>query len=157
MQKITPFLWFNGNAEEAINFYTGTFKNTTVLNIARYPEGSPMPAGTVMSASIIIEGQQFTFLNGGQQYAFTPATSFFVHCDSQEEVDLLWSQLTNGGSEMQCGWLTDKFGLTWQIIPTALGKFLSDPDKSKAQKAMMAMLKMKKIDIASLEQAFNAE
>lgn len=156
MQKITPFLWFNGNAEEAIQFYTAVFKNTTVLNIARYPEGAPMPAGTVMSASIIIEGQQFTFLNGGPQYSFTPATSFFVHCDSQEEVDSLWAQLTDGGSEMQCGWLTDKFGITWQIIPKALGTLLSDPDKTKAQKAMMAMFKMKKIDIATLEQAFNA-
>lgn len=156
MSKITPFLWFNGNAEEAINHYTKIFKNTNVVSISRYPDGSPMPAGTVMSATMTIEGQTVHLLNAGPQFTFTPAISFMVNCENQEEVDYLWDSLCEGGKESQCGWLEDKFGLSWQIIPTALGKYLGDSNREKAGKAMQAMLKMKKIIIADLEAAFNS-
>ena len=156
MQKITPFLWFDHQAEEAAKFYVSLFKNSKVLNIARYGEGAPMPKGTVMTVDFVLEGERFTALNGGPMFKFTEAISFLVNCESQDEVDMLWKKLTsNGGVEGQCGWLKDKYGLSWQIIPTALSQMLSDHDPEKAQRVMSAMLKMKKIDVESLRQAYN--
>jgi predicted 3-demethylubiquinone-9 3-methyltransferase (glyoxalase superfamily) len=154
MQKITPYLWFNDNAEEAMNFYTTIFKNSKILNVSRYGEGMPMPSGTVMTATIELDGQQFMVLNGGPQYQFTEAVSFLVDCKTQGEVDDLWSKLTaDGGEEGPCGWLKDKFGVSWQIIPTALGQLMSDPDPAKAGRVAQAMFQMKKIDIAGLQAA----
>ncbi len=156
MQKITPFLWFDHQAEEAAKFYVSMFKNSKILNIARYGEGTPMPKGTVMTVDFVLEGERFTALNGGPMFKFTEAISFLVNCESQDEVDMLWKKLTsNGGAEGQCGWLKDKYGLSWQIIPTALGRMLSDPDPEKAQRVMSAMLKMKKIDVEAIRQAYN--
>jgi predicted 3-demethylubiquinone-9 3-methyltransferase (glyoxalase superfamily) len=155
MQKITPFLWFDDQAEEAMNFYTSIFKNSKVGKVSRYPEGAPGPAGKVMSATFQLEGQEFMALNGGPVFKFTEAISFFVNCETQEEVDELWTKLSAGGKESQCGWLKDKFGLSWQIIPSALGKMLGDPDREKAKRVMQAMLKMKKIDIAGLQRAYD--
>lgn len=154
MQKITPYLWFNDNAEEAIQLYTSIFKNSRILNVTRYGDAGPGPAGTVMTATIELEGQEFMVLNGGPQYQFTEAISFLVDCKTQEEVDTLWGKLSDGGEEGPCGWLKDKFGVSWQIVPTALGELLSDPDPVKAQNVMKAMLQMKKIDIATLQQAY---
>ena len=151
MQKITPFLWFNDNAEEAMNFYVSIFKNSKVGRVTRYGDAGPGPKGQVMSSTFTLEGQEFMALNGGPQFRFTPAISLFVSCETQEEVDELWTRLSAGGSEDRCGWLTDKFGLSWQIIPTALGRLLSDPAKS--QRAMRAMLGMRKIEIAALQEA----
>ncbi len=153
MQKITPFLWFDNNAEEALDFYTSIFKNAKIVNVTRYGEGGPGPAGMVMTATFQLEGQEFMALNGGPQYKFTEAVSFFVNCETQEEVDRLWEKLTEGGEEQACGWLKDKFGLSWQIIPNALSELLGHPDPAKAQSVMQAMLQMKKIEIAKLEQA----
>src|SRR5712692_1676606 len=147
MQKITPFLWFDGKAEEAMNFYTEIFKNSKVVDIMRYGDAGPGPKGTVMSATFQIEGQEFLALNGGPHFTFSPAISFFVNCDTQREVDELWDKLSEGGEKQQCGWLKDKFGLTWQIIPTVLGKLLGDKDARKAKRVMEAMLQMHKIDI----------
>jgi predicted 3-demethylubiquinone-9 3-methyltransferase (glyoxalase superfamily) len=155
MQKITPFLWFDDNAEEAVNFYTSVFKNSKVSEVSRYPEGSPGPAGKVMVAAFELEGQQFMALNGGPQFKFTEAISFLVNCETQEEVDDLWAKLSAGGQTSQCGWLKDKFGVSWQIVPTALGRLMSDPDPAKSQAVMQAMLKMDKIDIAKLQQAYD--
>ena len=154
MQKITPFLWFDNNAEEAINFYTSVFENSKIAKVSRYPEGSPGPAGSVMTGEIQLAGQEFILLNGGPHFKFTEAVSFVVNCESQEEVDRYWQRLTaSGGQESQCGWLKDKFGLSWQITPTVLPRLLADPDKAKSKRVMEAMLKMKKIDIASLHRA----
>ena len=153
MQKITPFLWFDGNVEEAINFYTSIFKNAAIKNVSRYGEGAPLPAGSIMSATFELEGQEFYALNGGPMYSFTPAISFFIKCETQEEVDHYWYKLVDGGSEQPCGWLKDKFGLSWQVIPDALGQLLQDKNPQRAQRAMQAMLKMKKIDIAGLKAA----
>lgn len=153
MQKITPFLWFDNQAEEAMNFYTSVFKDSKVLSISRYGEGAPVPAGTVMTASFLIEGQQFTALNGGPVFSFTEAISFVVNCSTQEEVDYYWGKLTEGGEEVQCGWLKDKFGVSWQIVPEALIKLLNHPNKDKAQRVMQAMLQMVRIDISQLEEA----
>jgi predicted 3-demethylubiquinone-9 3-methyltransferase (glyoxalase superfamily) len=155
MQKITPFLWFDDNAEDAMHFYTSIFKNSKVGTVSRYPEGAPGPAGKVMSATFQLEGQEFMALNGGPLFKFTEAVSFFVNCETQEEVDELWAKLSAGGKESQCGWLKDKFGLSWQIIPSALGKMLGDKDREKAKRVMQAMLKMKKIDIAGLQRAYD--
>jgi len=156
MQKITPFLWFDHQAEEAAKFYVSLFKNSNILNIARYGKGAPVPKGTVMTVDFVLEGERFIALNGGPMFKFTEAVSFLVNCESQDEVDMLWRKLTsNGGAEGQCGWLKDKYGPSWQIIPTALGQMLSDPDPEKAQKVMSAMLKMKKIDVETLRQAYN--
>lgn len=155
MQKITPFLWFDHQAEEAMNFYVSIFKNSKVINVNRYGDGAPLPSGTVMTASFQISGQTFIALNGGPVFKFTPAISFVVNCEGQDEVDEYWSKLTAGGEESQCAWLKDKFGISWQIVPSELGKLLSDPDPVKAGRVMQAMLKMKKIDIAGLQLAYD--
>lgn len=154
MQKITPFLWFDGQAEEAMNFYVSIFKNSKVLSVARFGEGGPGPKGSVMTASFQLEGQNFTALNGGPIFKFTPAISFFVSCETQEEVDELWERLSEGGEEGQCAWLKDKFGVSWQIVPSVLPKLLGDPDPEKSSRVMQAMLQMKKINIARLKQAY---
>ncbi|MEA2555638.1 MAG: hypothetical protein QOI60_969 [Actinomycetota bacterium] len=154
MQEITPFLWFNDNAEEAMNFYTSVFEDSKILDVSRYGEGGPGTPGSVMSATFELRGQEFVALNGGPEFNFTEAVSFLVRCETQDEVDLLWKQLTEGGSESQCGWLKDKFGLSWQIVPNALGEMLGDPDPEKAQRVMQAMLKMKKLDIHVLQEAY---
>jgi predicted 3-demethylubiquinone-9 3-methyltransferase (glyoxalase superfamily) len=153
MQKITPFLWFNDQAEEAMNFYTAIFKNSKIGSVSRYGEGGPGPQGSVMTATFELDGQEFMALNGGPLFTFTEAISFFVSCETQMEVDDLWEKLTEGGEESQCGWLKDKYGLSWQIVPTALGELLNDPDAEKAGRVMTAMLQMKKIDIAGLRAA----
>ena len=150
MQKITPFLWFNGNAEEATNFYVSVFKNAKVLRVM------PGPGGKAMGTSFQIEGQEFHTLNGGPQYKFTPAISLFVNCETQEEVDDLWNKLTaDGGRADRCGWLVDKFGLSWQIIPSVLGRLMGDKDRVKAGRVIQAMLQMDKIDIKGLQQAYD--
>lgn len=147
MQTITPFLWFENQAEEAMNFYTSVFKDSKVIN------SMPGPDGKIMTATFELNGQRFMVLNAGPQFKFTEAISFFVSCETQEEVDYYWEKLSEGGEIQQCGWLKDKFGLSWQIIPNALGELLGDPDPAKAQRVMQAMLGMKKIDIKGLEQA----
>jgi predicted 3-demethylubiquinone-9 3-methyltransferase (glyoxalase superfamily) len=157
MQKISPFLWFDDNAEEAMNFYVEVFGDAKVGEVTRYGEGGPGPAGSVMSATFELRGQQFMALNGGPEFAFTEAISFFVACETQEEVDDLWEQLTAGGEESQCGWLKDRYGLSWQIIPNALPELLNDPDRVKSQRVMQAMLQMGKIDIAGLQRAYEQE
>jgi predicted 3-demethylubiquinone-9 3-methyltransferase (glyoxalase superfamily) len=154
MQKITPFLWFDGTAEEAARFYISIFKNSKLGDVTRYGEASPGPKGTVMTVSFQIEGQGFIALNGGPLFKFTPAISFFVSCDTQKEVDEMWEKLSAGGETQQCGWLTDKFGVSWQIIPKALGEMMGDQDPKKAQRVMQAMLKMVKLDIAGLKRAY---
>ena len=153
MQKITPFLWFDGKAEEAMNFYVSIFKNSKVGRVTRYGDAGPGPKGSVMSATFQIEGQEFFALNGGPQLQFTPAISFFVNCETQQEVDELWEKLSAGGEKNRCGWLRDKYGLSWQIIPTALGEMLGDKDPVKVSRVMKAMLQMDKIDIKGLKQA----
>ena len=155
MQKITPFLWFDTQAEEAANLYVSILKNSKMGNIVHYGDAGPGPKGSVMSVTFQIEGQQFYALNGGPVYKFTPAISFFVNCETQEEVDELWEKLSAGGRKDRCGWLQDKFGLSWQIIPTALGKLMSDPDPEKSKRVMKAMLQMEKIDINGLQQAYD--
>ena len=154
MPKITPFLWFNDNAEEAINFYISLFKDSKITNISRYGESSPLPAGTIMTASFQLDGQEFTALNGGPYFKFNEAVSFVVDCETQEEVDYFWNNLSAGGEEGQCGWLKDKFGLSWQVVPRALGVLAGDPDPAKAQRVMKAMLQMKKLDVALLQRAY---
>jgi predicted 3-demethylubiquinone-9 3-methyltransferase (glyoxalase superfamily) len=152
MKKITPFLWFNTQAEEAMNFYVSVFENSKVLGVSRGPDGR------AQSVNFELEGQEFTGFNAGPEFKFNEAISFFVDCKSQEEVDELWNRLTaDGGEESQCGWLKDKYGLSWQIIPSTLGQLMSDPDPVKAQRVVQAMLKMRKIDIAGLERAYEQE
>ncbi len=153
MQKITPFLWFDGKAEEAMNFYTSIFKNSKIGRITRYGDAGPGPKGAVMSATFQLDGQEFMALNGGPQFKFTEAISFFVNCETQEEVDELWEKLSEGGQKSRCGWLKDKYGLSWQIVPSALGKMLGDKDPEKSQRVMKAMLQMDKIDIRRLQEA----
>jgi len=154
MQKITPFLWFDNQAEEAMNFYVSIFKNSKILSVNRYGDGAPAPKGSVMTANFELDGQVFTALNGGPMYKFTPAISFVVHCETQAEVDEYWEKLSAGGKENQCAWLDDKFGVSWQIVPNALIELLSDPDPLKAGRVMQAMMQMTKIDIAALKQAY---
>lgn len=150
MQKISPFLWFDGKAEEAATFYTAIFKNSRITNVI------PGPGGTVMGVSFELEGQEFMGLNGGPMFQFTPAVSFFIKCETQEEIDNYWTRLIEGGGEPQpCGWLKDKFGLSWQVIPNALGTMLQDKDPAKAQRTMEAMMKMSKLDIATLKKAYD--
>jgi predicted 3-demethylubiquinone-9 3-methyltransferase (glyoxalase superfamily) len=154
MQKITPFLCFNDKAEEAIKFYTSIFKHSKIKSVARYGDAGPGPKGSVMTANFLLEGQEFVALNGGPIFTFTPAISFVVNCRTQAEVDRLWDNLSAGGETGQCGWLKDKYGVSWQIVPTILVKLLSDRDPVKANRVMQAMLQMKKIDIAQLKQAY---
>jgi len=155
MQKITPFLWFDDNAEEAMNFYISIFKNASIVDLTRYPDEVPGLGGKVMSATFQLEGQDFMVLNAGPQFTFNEAVSFFVSCKTQEEVDDLWTKLTaDGGEESNCGWLKDKFGLSWQIIPTLLGELMGDPNPVKVQNVVQAMLQMKKIDSVRLQQAY---
>ncbi|HKO93327.1 MAG TPA: VOC family protein [Polyangiaceae bacterium] len=156
MQKITPFLWFNDNAEQAIEFYVSTFANSKILSATRYGDAGPGPKGSLMVATFQLEGQEFMALNGGPSYSFTPAISLFVNCETQAEVDALWDKLAAGGAPQQCGWVQDKFGLCWQIIPTLLGRLLADKDPQKAGRVMQAMLKMHKIDIDGLKRAYEA-
>ena len=157
MQKVTPFLWFDNQAEEAMNFYVSLFKNSKVLSVSRYGEGGPGPQGTVMTATFQLDGQEFMALNGGPYFKFTEAISLFVNCETQEEVDELWGKLSEGGEISQCGWLKDKYGLSWQIVPTALGQMLGDKDPQKSQNVMQAMLQMTKIDIAALRRAYDQQ
>jgi predicted 3-demethylubiquinone-9 3-methyltransferase (glyoxalase superfamily) len=154
MQKITPFLWFDNQAEEAMNFYISIFKNSKVVSVTRYGEAGPGLKGTVMSATFELEGQTFYALNGGPLFTFTPAISLFVNCETQQEVDDLWAKLSAGGREDRCGWLQDKYGLSWQIIPKVLGEMLGDKDPEKAARVMRAMLKMAKIEIEELKRAY---
>ena len=151
MSTITPFLWFDDQAEEAMKFYVAIFKHSKVLSVA------PGPAGKVMSATFELNGQEFMALNGGPMFSFTPAISLFVKCETQTEVDYYWEKLTAGGSEEPCGWLKDKYGLSWQVIPNALGEMLGNPDREKAGRALQAMLQMKKIEIAALRAAFDGQ
>jgi len=155
MQKITPFLWFDDKAEEAMNFYVSIFKNSKRGRISRYGEAGPGPKGTVMVATFQLEGQDFMALNGGPHFKFTEAISLVVNCESQDEVDAFWEKLSEGGSKGQCGWLKDKYGLSWQVVPTALGKLMSDPNPEKSKRVMTAMLKMTKMDIQGLQQAYD--
>lgn len=152
-QKITPFLWFDNNAEEAMQFYTSIFKDSKILDVSRYGEAGPGPKGTVMTAIFQLNGQEFMVLNGGPIFHFTEAISFFVQCKDQEEINDFWEKLSAGGQKSQCGWLKDKFGLSWQIVPEALGELLHGGDPQKSQRAMAALMKMSKIDIKLLEQA----
>jgi len=154
MQKITTFLWFNGQAEEAAKFYTSVFKNSKITSISHYSEAGPMPAGSAMSVNFELEGQEFIALNGGPEYSFTPAISLFVNCESQAEVDKLWEKLTHGGGEVQCGWLEDKYGLSWQIVPSKLMDYLNGKDPKKSARAAQALYQMKKIDLAKIKQAY---
>jgi len=155
MQKIRPFLWFDDKAEEAVNFYVSVFKNSKVVSMSRYGEAGPGPKGTVMSATFQLEGQDFMALNGGPQFKFTPAISLFVNCETQQEVDELWEKLSEGGRKDRCGWLQDRYGLSWQIIPSVLVKMLGDKDPEKAKRVMQAMLQMSKIEIEGLKQAYD--
>ncbi|MGB8770882.1 MAG: VOC family protein [Candidatus Korobacteraceae bacterium] len=154
MPKIIPFLWFNDKAEEAANFYVSIFKNSKIEAITRYGDAGPGPKGSAMTVTFQLEGQTLTALNGGPHFTFTPAISLFVNCETQEEVDELWEKLLAGGRKDRCGWLQDKYGLSWQIIPTALGKLMSDPDPAKSSRVMKAMLQMDKIDIKRLQEAY---
>jgi predicted 3-demethylubiquinone-9 3-methyltransferase (glyoxalase superfamily) len=155
MPKITPCLWFDTEGEEAAAFYTSVFPNSRILEISRYGEGGPRPAGSALTVSFELDGQQFTALNGGPDFTFSEAVSFEVSCEGQDDVDYYWNTLAAGGEEGPCGWLKDKFGLSWQIVPTALPRLLGDPDPEKAQRVMSAMMQMKRIDIAELERAYN--
>ena len=155
MQKITPFLWFDGKAEEAMNFYTSIFKNSRIGSVTRYGEEGPGPKGAVMSATFQLNGQEFIALNGGPQFTFSPAISFLVSCETQQEVDELWEKLSEGGERQRCGWLRDKFGLSWQIIPSILSVLLHDKDPKKSKRVIKAMLQMDKIDIAALKRAYD--
>ncbi len=156
-KKITPFLWFNDNAEEAMNFYVSIFKNSKIGSVSRYGEAGPGPKGTVMVATFQLDGQEFLALNGGPQFKFTEAISLVVNCETQEEVDEFWEKLSEGGAKSQCGWLKDKYGLSWQIVPTILGELMQDKDPEKSQRVMKAMLQMKKLDIKTLKQAYEGQ
>lgn len=153
MKKITPFLWFDNNLEEAIHFYTSIFKNSVIQNISYYGEGGPMPKGSVMSASFHLDGQDFLAINGGPMFSFTPAISMFVNCHSQEEIDEFWEKLAEGGEKSRCGWLKDKFGLSWQVVPADLSRLLNHNDPEKAARVMSAMMKMDKLDMKTLKDA----
>jgi predicted 3-demethylubiquinone-9 3-methyltransferase (glyoxalase superfamily) len=157
MQKIIPFLWFDGKAEEAANFYVSLFKDSRIINISRYGDAGPAPKGTARSATFELAGQRFIALNAGPQFKFSEAISFFINCETQQEVDDLWEKLSAGGQKSKCGWLKDKYGLSWQVIPTALGEMLQDKDPKKSQRVMQAMMQMTKIDIALLKQAYDGK
>ena len=157
MKKITPCLWFDGKAEEAMNFYASIFKNSKRLRIMRYGEAGPGPKASVLSVTVELDGQEFIALNGGPQFTFSPATSFFVNCKTQAEVDEFWEKLSAGGERQRCGWLKDKYGVSWQIVPSVLGDMLQDKDAAKSKRVMEAMLKMDKLDIAGLRQAYERQ
>ena len=152
-QKVTTFLWFDGKAEEAVNFYTSVFKNSKIRDIARYGDSGPGPKGSVMIIDFELDGVQFTALNGGPEFKFTEAISLVVHCQTQEEVDYFWEKLSEGGQQIECGWLKDKYGLAWQIVPEIFLELIKDPDEQKKDRAMRAMMKMKKLDIKQLQDA----
>ncbi len=154
MQKITPFLWFDGNAEEAVNFYVSIFPQSRIVSMSRYGEAGPGPKGQVMSATFELVGQRFMALNGGPHFKFTEAISFFVNCETQAELDALWTKLLQGGKAQQCGWLKDPFGLSWQIVPSMLGPMLQDKDPARSKRVVQAMLKMVKLDIQALKRAY---
>ena len=154
MQKITPCLWFDNQAEEAVKFYVSIFKNSKVETIARYGDAGPGPKGSVMTVKFQLDRQEFLALNGGPQFKFTEAVSFIVNCETQQEIDELWEKLSEGGKKVECGWLKDKYGLSWQIVPTVLGKMMSDPDPKRSQRVMGALLQMKKLDISRLKRAY---
>ena len=158
MQKITPFLWFDDNAEEAANFYVSIFRNSRIVNVARYGEAgekaSGRPKGSVMTVAFELEGQPFVALNGGPIFTFSPAISLAVNCETQKEIDDLWEKLSAGGEKEECGWLKDKYGVSWQIVPAAIGEMMSDPDTVKSERVMQALIQMKKLDIAGLKKAF---
>jgi predicted 3-demethylubiquinone-9 3-methyltransferase (glyoxalase superfamily) len=154
VQKIIPYLWFDTQAEEAVHFYTSLFKNSKILEITRYGEGMPMPAGTVLTVAFELDGQQFVALNGGPQFQFTEAISLFVNCEAQAEVDELWAKFTEDGEESMCGWLKDKYGVSWQIIPDGLTDLLYSPDPEKSARAVQCMFTMRKIDLAKIRQAY---
>ncbi len=156
-QKIVPNLWFDTEAEEAAGFYTSVFKNSRVMNVTRYTEAGPRPAGMVMTVEFELEGQRFVGINGGPEFTFDEAVSFQISCESQEEVDYFWERLSEGGAEGPCGWLKDKYGLSWQVVPTGMEELFADPDPGRAQRAMQAMLGMGKIDIAALQHAADGE
>ena len=160
MQKITPFLWFDTQAEEAVNYYVSIFRNSKIVSVARYGDDgakvSGRPKGSVMTVAFQLDGQPFVALNGGPVFTFSPAISFVVDCRTQEEVDQLWDKLSAGGEQQQCGWLRDKYGVTWQIVPSVLGELMSDPDPAKSQRVMQAMLQMTKLDIKGVQQAAEA-
>lgn len=155
MQKITTFLWYDDKAEEAANLYVSLFKNSKIESMSRYGDAGPGPKGSVMVVQFQLDGQQFTALNGGPIFKFTEAISLMVNCETQEEVDRLWEKLSEGGKKDHCGWLKDKYGLSWQIVPTALGKLMSDPDREKAARVTKAMLQMNKLDISALQKAYD--
>ncbi len=154
MQKITPFLWFDGTAEEAMRFYTSVFPDSKAGMVTRYGEAGPGPKGSVMTATFTLFGQEFIALNGGPLFPLTPAVSFVVNCDTQREVDHYWEKLSAGGQTQQCGWLTDRFGLSWQIVPTAMGRLMEGGDAARSNRVMKAMLGMTKLDLAALEKAY---
>ena len=154
MQKISPCLWFDQQAEQAANFYVSIFKNSRIVEVARFPEGAPRPAGMVMTVRFILDGQEFLALNGGPEYTFSPAISLVAYCETQRELDAMWEKLSAGGVEVQCGWLQDKFGVSWQIVPMVLPALMSGKDVAATQRAMAALLQMKKLDIAALERAY---
>jgi predicted 3-demethylubiquinone-9 3-methyltransferase (glyoxalase superfamily) len=154
MQKISPFLWFDNQAEEAANFYVSIFKNSRIHRISRYGETGPGEPGTVMVVEFELDGELIRALNGGPEFGFTEAISLYVDCESQQEVDYLWDRLLEGGEPSQCGWLKDRYGLSWQVVPRALTDMLADPDHDKANRVMRAMLEMRKIDVATLEKAY---
>ena len=154
MQKITPFLWFNNQAEEATNFYVSIFKNSKVTRVTRNGDNGPGPKGSVMSTTFVLDGQEFFALNGGPLFEFTPAVSFFINCETQAEIDELWEKLSAGGKQERCGWLKDKYGLSWQVVPSILAKLLQDPAKGK--NVMQALLQMNKLDINGLQTAYDA-
>ncbi|MEI8203698.1 MAG: VOC family protein [Bacteroidota bacterium] len=153
MQKITPFLWFNFNAQEAVNFYQSVFKTSQILKTTYYGEGAPVPKGTIMTIDFKLNEHEFVAINGGPHYSFSPAISFVINCDTQDEIDHYWDKLSEGGTDMQCGWLTDKFGVTWQVVPSNIVELLYSPDPEKSQRAMNALFQMYKIDIKTLQQA----
>ena len=155
VQKISPFLWFESQAEEAANFYTSIFPNSKIRDAMRYGEAGPGPKGSVMSITFELEGQEFLALNGGPMFRFSPAISFFVKCATQQEVDHYWDRLSSGGTPQQCGWLQDKYGISWQVVPTVLGEMLGDKDPAKSKRVMEAMMKMVKLDIAGLKAAYD--
>jgi predicted 3-demethylubiquinone-9 3-methyltransferase (glyoxalase superfamily) len=157
MQKITPFLWFDDKAEEAMNFYVSIFKNSKITGVSRYGDAGPGPKGTVMVGTFQLDGQEFMAINGGPHFKFTEAISLLVNCETQEEVDEYWEKLSEGGEKSRCGWLKDKYGLSWQVVPTILGELMRDKDAEKSKRVMEAMLRMDKIDIKTLKQAYEGQ